>query len=294
MDYYRIPSGTTSIGKHSDRVNALPDEVRAIFQVVQGLLVHDSWLDRYGLKWRREQACSGTVEQILNKALQLDTRSLAIPRSPAQRVIGCCRDFSVVLCAMLRHKGIAARCRCGFATYLAPRGKFEDHWICEYWNALEQRWVLVDPQIDPFQQSFLQVEFSPLDIPASEFLLAGRAWLGCRNGEWAPDQFGISLDPTVVGLESLYGLWFVRGNLLRDFAALNKVETVPFLVLRARGRSWEPWRLVGSRDDEVSSEDRDCLDRVATWCLDPDQSFRSLRNAFKMNTDLQPPPEVQI
>jgi hypothetical protein len=162
-DYYRMPLRITAIGRHSACVDALPDEVRAIFQVVQGLLIHDLWLEQYGEEWRRAQACSGNVERILDKALQLDGRSLAISRSPAQRVIRCCRDFSLMLCAMLHHEGIVARCWCGFATYLGPPGKYKDRCICEYWNTAEQRWVLVDPQLNPFQQSFLRVEFSPLD-----------------------------------------------------------------------------------------------------------------------------------
>jgi len=49
----------------------------------------------------------------------------------------------------------AARSRCGFATYFADPGTCEDHWICEYWDSAQKRWVKVDPQIDPFQKSLI-------------------------------------------------------------------------------------------------------------------------------------------
>src|SRR6516165_7569409 len=39
---------------------------------------------------------------------------------------------------------------------MAPQtsqGSFEDHWVCEYWNGAEERWVLVDAQLDELQQA---------------------------------------------------------------------------------------------------------------------------------------------
>ena len=97
----------------------------------------------------------------------------------------------------------------------------------------------MDPQIDPYQQSLIEVDFTPLDVPNSRFLVAGQAWKQCRTGERDPEQFGIACPPEEFGLETLYGLWFVRGNLLRDLAALNKVETVPFLMRLDKGLPWD-------------------------------------------------------
>src|SRR5256886_10114387 len=36
----------------------------------------------------------------------LDPRPLAEARPPERRLVGCCRDFTVLLCAMARHHGI--------------------------------------------------------------------------------------------------------------------------------------------------------------------------------------------
>lgn len=292
LDYYREPEGVTQIERHLDFIRWLTNDVRAICQVVQGILVHDNWLEHYGIRLRSEQIydqSSSYMEDLLDKAVELDSRSLAIARSPEKRVIGCCREFATLLCAILRHKGIPARSRCGFATYLAYPEYYEDHWVCEYWDSDEGRWIRVDPQIDPFQQSLISADFSPLDVPDSRFLVAGQAWKECRAQELDPERFGIACPPEQFGLSTLYGLWFVRGNLLRDFAALNKVETVPFLMRLDKGLTWDAWRLVAAKDEEISNSEYAMLDTMAELSLDPDKSFREIRSLYTSQTKLQPP-----
>jgi hypothetical protein len=291
LDYYREPKGITRIKKHKKFIRWLTDDVDAIYRVVQGILVHDNWLHHYGISLTPEQVYdqkSWSMEALLNRAVKLDKRSLAIARSPEKRVIGCCREFATLFCAILRHKGIPARSRCGFATYLAPSGHYEDHWICEYWDGDEERWIRVDPQIDPFQQSLISADFSPLGVPDSRFLTAGQAWQMCRKHEADPERFGIACDPRQFGLKTLYGLWFVRGNLLRDFAALNKVETVPFLLRLAKGLTWDEWHLVSAKDEELSEGEFDLLDKVAELTLDPDSAFQEIRRRYDSHQELQP------
>ena len=76
---------------------------------------------------------------------------------------------------MLREQGIPARSRCGFGAYFEP-GKFIDHWVCEYWNAGDSRWKLVDPQMDAVQRNAFKLDFNPLDVPRNRFIIAGDAW----------------------------------------------------------------------------------------------------------------------
>jgi hypothetical protein len=151
---------------------------------------------------------------------------------------------------------------------------------------------MVDPQVDPFQQSVIGMAGSPLDIPDTYFHVAGRAWKWCREDVLEPERFGIACDPAAFGLESLYGLWFVRGQLLRDFAALNKVETVPFLAHVAKGHTWDPWRLVAAKDEDLSEEDYALLDAIAELSLDPAGQFDGVRETYGRNPGLQPPQEI--
>jgi hypothetical protein len=295
LDYYTRPGPITDLGSHHAFAEWLADDLRAIVVVVQGLLVHDGWLGSYGIEFNEAQRYDRHgigMAALLDKAAALDGRSLAIPRAPENRVIGCCREFSTLLAAFLRAKGIPACSRCGFAAYFDSTAQWEDHWVCEYWRADETRWVLVDPQMDPFQQSTLALPFSPLDIPRTQFLSGGEAWKRCRDGTLRPEDFGIGGDPTRYDLTSLRGQWFVRGNLLRDVASLNKVETVPLLLRLARGLSWTPWRLVGAADDELAVEDLHLLDRVAELASAPDAHFSALRALYDTTPDLRPPVEI--
>lgn len=102
-------------------------------------------------------------------------------------------------------------------------------------------------------------------------------------------RFGICNDPSEFGLESLYGLWFARGNMLRDFASLNKVETVPYLIRLARGYDWKEWRLEGTDDSTLTEDDLSLLDKAAKLSLDPDNNFKEIRVLYDGNLELQPP-----
>ncbi len=295
--FYAIPGPVTKIGKHEVFAEWLADDPAVVFRVVQGLVIHDGWLSHYGIDFndaQRYDFASLDMEALLDKAVELGGKALAIPRAPEERVIGCCREFATLMTALLRAKGIPARSRCGFAGYFDDSPKWEDHWVCEYWDDSASRWVFADPQMDPFQQSFLGLTFSPLDVPRSEFLTGGQAWLACRSGEFDPGSFGIGDNPANYGLESLYGLWFVRGNLLRDFAALNKVETVPLLMRLWRDLSWESWRLVGTSGASLSERDLSLLDRVARMASAGDKEFSALRGLYETEAELRPPEEILL
>jgi hypothetical protein len=117
-------------------------------------------------------------------------------------------------------------------------------------------------------------------------------WKLCRTQERDPDRFGIACPPEQFDLSTLYGLWFVRGNLLRDFAALNKVETVPFLIRLGKALTWDAWRSVAAADEEILPSEIALLDTVAELSLDPDTSFKKIRSLYASQTELQPPESI--
>jgi hypothetical protein len=139
-----------------------------------------------------------------------------------RRSFGTCRDYALMLTSMLRHQSIPARIRCGFATYFAP-GPFEDHWICEYWSANDNRWVRVDAQLDQLHREQLGILFDPADLPAGVFLTAGQAWQWARSGR---------VDGAAFGQGTARGLWFLRVNVYRDLLALTSQYT----------STWDTWR----------------------------------------------------
>jgi hypothetical protein len=200
------------------------------------------------------------VEGMLERIAAHDARPLDQARPVGERLVGVCRHFSLLHVGMLRRQGIAARARCGFGAYFEP-GKFLDHWVTEYWNEGEKRWVLFDAQLDARQRELFKIAFSPADVPRDQFLVAGQAWQMCREGKADPGAFGI-LD--------MYGLWFIAGNVIRDIAALNNKEMLP----------WDVWGGMAGPD---GTPDVPFIDRLAVLSCDPDGHAEALREAYADN-----------
>ncbi|MDQ7794289.1 MAG: transglutaminase domain-containing protein [bacterium] len=255
--WYARQSPVTDPRDRAFLLDAVSGPVAALVAAIHGLFVHPLWADRHGLiltDSHREDLQLRFVHRMAGRLHDLDPRPLAAARPPERRLLGNCRDQSVFLCAWLRRRGVPARARCGFSTYFRP-GRFEDHWICEYWDGL--RWVAVDPQLDALQRDALGLAFDPLDLPPGQFIDGATAWLMCREGRADPDHFGI-LD--------LQGLWFVRGNLVRDLAALNRAEVLP----------WDGWGLAAKAEPEVSARDLRLLDGVARTVAAGDRALYEL------------------
>ena len=140
------PGVFTDLAAFASLPEAAPDDVGAVVRLVQGLLIHEGLTGVYGVALGPERAAEKQLHgaaAILGRAVALDSRPLTEVRPPERRVVGVCRHFATLFVAIMRHKGVPARARCGFAGYFAP-GKHLDHWVGEYWNAAERRWVLVD------------------------------------------------------------------------------------------------------------------------------------------------------
>lgn len=167
LAYYTAPGPFTSVGAFADQIDALPAEAGAIARFVHGLLIHEALAPANGVvlspERRTEKQLHG-ASAMLACAARTDDGPLAEGRPPDRRVVGVCRHFATLFVACLRHKGIPARARCGFANYFQP-GKNLDHWVGEYWNASEQSWILVDAQVDEHQAKFYKPDFDLLDVP---------------------------------------------------------------------------------------------------------------------------------
>lgn len=221
LAFYSKPGIMTDPGKYAYLFAGLPDDLASLCSVIQNNLIHVFWAERMGIKLTESQQSTLQIRSVSGKLAHIaenDNQPLTIPRSLEQRQVGNCRDFTTLLVSVLRHKGIPARARCGFGSYFEP-DRFEDHWVGEYWNASQRRWVMVDSQLDSFQLNALNIKFNPLDVPPDEFITAGKAWQMCRKDKADPNKFGI-LD--------MHGLMFIWGNVIRDFLALNKVEILPW------------------------------------------------------------------
>lgn len=185
---------------------------------------------------------------LLDRLLTMDPSPLDHWRPPERRVVGTCRHFAVLSCALLRHRGIPARARCGFATYFQP-GQGLDHWITEYWHDQDQRWVRVDSEI--IGQDVLA---EPEDLRPGQFLTGGEAWQAYRAGRIDASRFG------VYGTSN-FGPGEIRGNAIRDLAALNKVEMLP----------WDEWgQMDASYQGQTGADYDNLIDLIADACASDD------------------------
>ena len=89
--------------------------------------------------------------------------------------MGNCREYSVILAALLKARGSSQGAL--RVWHLFQPKHYEDHWVVEYWNATEERWQMIDSQLDDLQQKALKIQFNPLDVPAYKFITGAKAWL---------------------------------------------------------------------------------------------------------------------
>jgi len=180
-EYYKSHGPMTAPGANAVEFDLLPKDIATLCRVVQGVLIHRDiarWL--YDVTLSEQQRDDGHIRpltEMLARIRVLDARPLTVAREPVDRLPSVCRHFSLMLSAILREHGIPARARCGFGAYFNP-GKFEDHWVCEYWHARQARWILVDAQLDAVQRKAFNIDFDPLE----KFLNRFRAHHGLEAG----------------------------------------------------------------------------------------------------------------
>jgi len=246
LEYYAAPGPMTDLaGVPADVFDGLPTDPVGLCRAVPGLLVHEMWASAYGFEVPEDRLTdlqSRSAVEMTDAIQRLAPGPLSAARPVEDRMVGNCRHFSTLSCALLRHAGIPARARCGFGMYFEP-GKYVDHWVTEYWNETEQRWVRIDAQLDDVQRAAIAADFDTEDLPPGPFLPAGEAWEQCRTGRADPDTFGIF---------EFWGLWFVQANVVRELAALNKMELLPWDVWGAMTFQEEPNAAAASLTDTVA------------------------------------------
>jgi hypothetical protein len=132
IDYATPGSFTALDGIEAGALGAPGSDPAAICRPVQTLFIQPTDAEALYLAAERyAEKDIRPVAELVGRLLALDPAPLAVPREPEKRVVGTCRHFAVLSCALLRRAGIAARVRCGFATYFQA-GQALDHWITEY------------------------------------------------------------------------------------------------------------------------------------------------------------------
>ncbi|HVX46359.1 MAG TPA: transglutaminase domain-containing protein [Mycobacteriales bacterium] len=235
---YTVPAPMTALRpKQRAYVDGLPANPVAICTAVNGALIHPVEMSQRGVPADRlPEKDIRSAADILD--LVLERGPLDRPRADEQRVVGTCRHYAVLAVALARARGIAMRARAGFATYFHS-GFAVDHWVVEY---RQERWIRIDPMV--VGGSAVP---RPDDLAPEEFLTGGEAWVRYRAGA-DPATFG------VWGTDHAWGVGEIRGNAIRDLAALVRVETLP----------WDEWgRMTASYEGRTDAAYDELMDRIA-------------------------------
>lgn len=250
-DFYIEPGLITAI-PDPGLFAALASDSRSLREIVSGLVIHPDMMHLYG-----RTALAGLAElnlrpvpALLDILRQRCDCPLSEPRAPDKRLLGSCRHYAVLLCAMLRAKGVPSRVRSGFANYFEP-GTWEDHWLTEWQAPGANAWRRVDAEFDDVLTRFYQIAFDLADVPDEVFMTGPEAWRRYRRGE---------VDPQLFGIYESRGPRFIAGTVVRDLACLCKYEMLP----------WDYWGYIGDLSRRVVDLDEAFIDGLADAVLDGD------------------------
>jgi hypothetical protein len=260
IDFYLQYSKSTDPGKYKYLYKDLPDSISEICEIINHTIIHPVKVDQFtGLKnTKREDDKFQDIEDILAELVKRNSGGLTMNRKPEERIILACGHFARMLASIMKYKGIPARVRVGFASYLSPAGenKHVDHWICEIWNQKENRWMLVDPDIQM------------IDFERNKFELANDTWINARCNKINPEKYGYY---------EWWGLGYIKGNLCHDFFACLNEELI----------YWEGPEIFFKDIDKLDKNELELLDSIAELLISSEKNIDKLLKLKNERKELQ-------
>jgi len=273
LEHYLRTGTYTYAGAYGDYFRSLPDNVAELGHLVCAQVIHRVTLHegntnanvklQYGdmtkFPWYRmrcEDDILMTAVAMTAELFRLDERGFVPDRETEHKIVVTCRYVSVLMSAILKAKNIPCRSRAGFAPYFQP-DKSMDHWIDQYWNAEEERWVTIDA--DGFYDEN-GMDLGQYDIADGKFDYAARAWLDVRKGRVDGTRF---LYADGLGTCSLKAI--IRA-LFYDFHALMNDEI---------SYQFQPC-YIDNKFERLTERDLTEMDELAKLLTEPDKNFEKL------------------
>lgn len=271
----------TDVGIYKEFVLSLPDDIPSIGMLVCDQITHPSMYftepspyleDTYYGKFasypkhcfKNEDELYITAVSMIAGILRLDKTGFTKNRDVTKRITVSCRQASVLFSAILKAKGIPCRSRAGFMDFGDTGESYMEHWVNEYWDFKESRWILAD--VDGYYEYEQRFGYSQFDLPRRKFVTASEAWLGLRKNTLNKKLEVFSLNP----LEGVCEYLFM------DFHALMNNEIF---------YSYQPLYL---RDGiQTLKESELCeLDYLAKLLAEPDKNMEKLEQLLAENEKL--------
>jgi formylglycine-generating enzyme required for sulfatase activity len=183
LNFYRQYSSFTDPGEYAYLYKNLPDSLPELCSLIKSQFIHPyaelpQYRDQIPKERWNESIKYPTVKSILKGLVSYDSRGLVKDRKPENRLVLACRENAILLASILKYRGIPARVRAGYATYLIP-DFHTNHAICEVWNENDKRWMLVDPST------------GMIDFSRDKFDFGNDAWLKMQKKEIDSNLFGM-------------------------------------------------------------------------------------------------------
>lgn len=265
--------------------NGLPDSIREIGLLVRKNLIHRTTLaagntgtnadlkfgDMTEVPWWRqpEDDILVTAAAMLTELYRRDEKGLVNDRAPKDKLVLTCRFTAIIMASILKSKGIPTRVRSGNAPYfdLGKLGDVStDHWINQYWNQQENRWITID--VDGSLS--LKDQFDPYDIPYGKFDFPADAWLSIRAGDIDPQHF--------YNAAGFTGKVVVIWSLFYDFHSLMNDEIIYF-----HGSIYGNPKNV----DNLTIAELEKIDNLARLMQKPDENFDELIKIWESEKDFR-------
>ncbi len=279
--HYLKTSVYTYVGAYKEFVLSLPDDIPSIGMLVCDQITHpsmyftepssyleDTYFGKFSSypkhRFKNEDELYITAVSMLAGILRFDETGFTKNRDVSKRITVSCRQASVLFSAILKAKGIPCRSRAGFMDFGDAGESFLEHWVNEYWDFNENRWVLAD--IDGYYEYEQRFGYSQFDLPRRKFVTAPEAWLYLRRNtlDKKLDVFSPNL------LEGVCEYLFM------DFHALMNNEIF---------YSYQPLYLRGGIQG-LSESELDELDYLAELLTDPDKNMEKIEELYMTDEKL--------
>ena len=278
--HYLKTSVYTYVGAYKEFVLSLPDDIPSIGMLVCDQITHpsmyftesssyleDTYFGKFSSypkhRFKNEDELYITAVSMLAGILRFDETGFTKNRDVSKRITVSCRQASVLFSAILKAKGIPCRSRAGFMDFGDAGESFLEHWVNEYWDFNENRWVLAD--VDGYYEYEQRFGYSQFDLPRRKFVTP-EAWLYLRR-----NTLDKKLD--VFSSDLLEG---VCEYLFMDFHALMNNEIF---------YSYQPLYLRGGIQG-LSESELDELDYLAELLTDPDKNMEKIEELYMTDEKL--------
>ena len=205
---YDVGDGLTAIADDvAPLLSGLPPTPIELCAVAEGLIVLPDLAVGFGIpEVRQGERSIRAASDIIRTLIALDDAPIDQNRSFSDRIVGTCRHFAVLSCALLRYRGSRPD-----RAVASPRTSSPAASSITGSSSTGSRPTIAGYASTPRSSGSTSSPLPRISRPVSSSPAARRGL--CAGGDGRPVEFGVD------GFPDVWGIGEVRGNAIRDLAA---------------------------------------------------------------------------